>query len=97
MKNENPTTTYIAKLTQWRDELKLQAHLFSAEAKQEWAHLEKDWTLLESEIKKIAPDAIKAAAITAITAPPLFKKIDAALQRIREGVARHHSEKSRPA
>lgn len=43
MENNNFKLTDIKSLEQLRDELKVQAHLFKAEAKDHWEKLEKDW------------------------------------------------------
>ena len=42
------------KLAQFRDEVKLQAHLFKAEALDEWHRLEKKWERFTSEVDRLA-------------------------------------------
>ena len=81
MHNQTQVPKHIEKLTQWRDELKLQAHLFNAEAKEQWKQLEKDWELLESEVKRIAPVARRAVADTAKATTPLMRKIETSLTK----------------
>jgi chromosome segregation ATPase len=77
MKNKKNAPTDLQKLATLRDELKLQIHLFSAEARQLWAELEKDWQLINFEIKDSKPQ---------------MKKIENALIQIREGIERHHKK-----
>lgn len=42
------------RLAQMRDELKLQAHLFKAEARDEWHALEKSWQHFTAEVDRDA-------------------------------------------
>lgn len=79
----------IQDLARWRDELRLQAHFFSAELGDQWKLLEKDWQLLESETKKIIPAAKQAVTATSRATEPLLRKLGDSLQRIQEGVDRH--------
>jgi SMC interacting uncharacterized protein involved in chromosome segregation len=46
--------TTVQGLSQKRDELMLQAHLFKAEARDEWHKLEKRWQRFTSEIDRLA-------------------------------------------
>ena len=59
-----------------RDELKVQAHLFSSELKKQWEHVEKDWQTLRSETERLRPAAAK---------------IEESLLRIRDELKRHHA------
>jgi len=43
----------LAKLKQRRDELKLQAHLFKAETRDEWEEVEDQWQHLQSRVKQV--------------------------------------------
>ena len=43
----------LAKLRQQRDELKLQAHLFKAETRDEWEKVEDQWQNLQSRAKQV--------------------------------------------
>lgn len=56
-----------------RDELKLQAHLFKAEAQQRWAELEAKWQVLSERLSRSKDVAAKAA-----------DEIDAELQLLSE-------------
>ena len=49
-------------LEQTRDEIKLQAHLFAAEAKQKWENLEEKWEQALSEVRPAVQAAGTAAS-----------------------------------
>jgi dsDNA-specific endonuclease/ATPase MutS2 len=59
-KSEVNVDDVVAKLKTWRDELKLQAHLFKAETKDEWNDLEKKMDHLLDSAKKMESEATVA-------------------------------------
>lgn len=73
----------INQLKTLSDQLKLKAHLFSAEMRQSWEKVEKDIQLLQSEAKRAVPSA-KAVQ-------PLILQVEESLTRIREGIERNHA------
>jgi len=84
------TKADLINLATLRDELKLQIHLFDAEARQRWEEIEKDWQLIRSEIEGLKPVAARAATRATFASKPLLRKIETALFQIREGIERHH-------
>ena len=80
----------IQQLETLRDELKLKANLFSAEVRQTWEKVEKDFQLLQSEAKHVMPPAKTALAESAKVAQPLLKQLESSLLRIRDGFERNH-------
>ncbi len=58
--NEFSVDEMVAKLKTWRDELKVQAHLFKAETKDEWNDLEKKMENLVDTAKKMESEATVA-------------------------------------
>jgi hypothetical protein len=57
----NQKSPEVKVLKQMREELALQAHLFSMEAKEEWNGLEKKWQRFQADLKPVE-DAIAAGA-----------------------------------
>jgi hypothetical protein len=80
----------LSRLSTLRDELKVKAHLFDSELKSQWEKLEKDWELIQAEMKRIAPDAKMTIYRSTRSTLRLFGKIERSLHRIREGLERHH-------
>ena len=93
MKNKNKIDIDIKSLATLRDQLKLQFHLFDAEARERWEALEKDWSVVLSEVEQLKPVVGRAVLRASHASKPLLAKIEESLFRIREGVARHHSTK----
>jgi hypothetical protein len=75
---KTPTAVVPMKLQALREELLLKAHLFSAEAKEEWMKLEKDWELLRSETRGFDPSAT-------------LERVRRSLERIRMGIGHNHA------
>ncbi len=90
MKKRKPALTALETLAPRRDDLKLQRHLFPADAKEQWEHIEKDLQILESEAKRLAIESKKTFVEAAKDIAPLIQKIEASLLRVQEGVRRHH-------
>ena len=76
-----------------RDELKLKSHLFDAETKEQWKKFEKDWQLIRSELQRLVPQAKRAMVRSALASRPLLTKIHESLERVQEGLGRHHSDR----
>lgn len=71
-------------LEQTRDELKLQAHLGAAEAREVWAKLEKNWEHLESRLKRVGHATQESAEDIEEATKTLVEEIKAGYQRIRD-------------
>jgi hypothetical protein len=80
----------LARLATMRDELQVQLHLLDTELKQKWERVNRDWHLIQAEIKSLAPDARVAARRSIRVTRPLISRIEKSLQRIREGLERNH-------
>ncbi len=70
-----------------RDELKLQAHLLKAEAKDEWHKLEKEWDNLELKLGHLKEGAKESAEDIGAAASQLADEIGAAYQRIKKSLS----------
>jgi hypothetical protein len=73
----------LEKLRMIRDEIRLQAHLFSAELKQEWKRLEQNWTLIKNDSATVKPVLTKAIMDAGKAAEPLIRELQATYDRIR--------------
>jgi hypothetical protein len=74
----------VQKLKQQRDELKLQAHLFRADANDEWEKAEKRWTHFQARSKQVGDAAGDAGEGIAEAARGLGREILAGYDRIRK-------------
>lgn len=74
-KKEFNMNDMIQTLKTWRDELNLQAHLFKAEAKDEWNDLEKKMNHLMDSAKKVDADASNAVTQMATDAKQNISKL----------------------
>ncbi len=74
----------VEDLKQQRDELRLQMHLFKAEAKDEWGELEKQWVSLESRLKTASDKAFVASKDVATTLGVIAEEVGDAYRRIRD-------------
>jgi hypothetical protein len=66
-----------SKLAQFRDELKLQIHLFKADAMDEWHGLEKKWRDFTHEVDRLAEATDDSDANTNAFARELMDDIEA--------------------
>ena len=73
----------IAKLRQQRDELKLQAHLMKAEAKDEWHEAELQWKELEKKLDKAKAAGADAGEDVAEGVRHLGSKLQDGYRKIR--------------
>ncbi|MEW5757196.1 MAG: hypothetical protein AB1810_12925 [Pseudomonadota bacterium] len=76
--------TFLDGLKQQRDELKLQAHLASAELKKEWEKLEAQFGTLEQKVAQANREAGKTADNVAAAAKLAGEEIAKGYQRIRK-------------
>jgi hypothetical protein len=79
-----------AELVSKLEEIRLKAHLLEGELRVEWEKLDKDLGLIQSEVRRLAPEARKAALESALVAKPFLARLEGAIGRIREGLERHH-------
>ena len=70
-------------LEQSRDELKLQAHLFNAEVKDDWNELEKKWEHLASEVRPAMRAAKEASENISEANKLLMEEIRNGFQNIK--------------
>jgi len=88
MKQMKTQTAIVQDLERLRDELKVQAHLFKGEAKQEWEKLEKDMQTLRQQSKPIQVAAEKSAAEVQAATKLLFQTIKHGYERIKSALPR---------
>ena len=74
----------VESLRTTRDELQVQVHLASAEARDRWEDLERSWNHLESQVKQISQAASDAADGVEQAASLLIDEIKAGYQHIRQ-------------
>ena len=73
--NTQEADTQFSNLKRLRDELKLQAHLFKAEARDEWERIEKDFVQVEQRFGQLKETAKESA-----------KEIEGATERLLDSV-----------
>jgi hypothetical protein len=78
----------VNELKRTRDELRLQAHLFKAEAKDTWDAAEKNWSNFQSSVNKVeksldesSKDVSAAVQLLADEIKNSYEKISAILRR----------------
>lgn len=74
------------KLAQFRDELKLQAHLFRAELLDEWHRLETKWHSLTSEIDRLAEATDDSDENLDRFARDLMEELESGYDQLREAL-----------
>jgi len=74
----------IEQLKQERDEISLKAHLFKAEAKDEWTKVDKEWEHLKSKTEQLGKEAKGASGDISAAASLLGEEIMKSFQRIRK-------------
>lgn len=73
----------VTHLSHQRDELKLQAHLFSMEAKQQWELAEQHWHHLRAKAKVIGAEASHSGGEIKGSMEEVVLEIGAAYERLR--------------
>lgn len=73
----------VQRLIQQRDELKLQAHLFGMEAKEQWHSAEQNWQHLRAKAKVVGAEASHSGGEIKAALEDVLMEIDEAYQRIR--------------
>ncbi len=76
----------IAKLRQQRDELKLQAHLMKADAKDEWREVEDQWQKLENRFQRAQAAGAEAGDDVAEGLRTLGGKIQEGFDKVRRSI-----------
>ncbi len=76
----------LQKLKTERDELRVQLHLLTAEARDEWEEVEKRWVHVESRMKRVGDAAADAGEDVAAAGKQLAEEIGDAYQRIRKSL-----------
>ena len=74
----------IAKLRQQRDELRLQAHLFKAEARDEWEKAEKHWQHVKERTRQAGDKSGQVGEEIADTLKNVGREIHEGYKKIRE-------------
>jgi DNA repair exonuclease SbcCD ATPase subunit len=72
------------KLKTQRDEMRVQAHLASAEFRDEWEELEKKWQKAEQAFDRMQDQAVKTTAEMQQSAKVVMEEIGTAYERIRQ-------------
>jgi hypothetical protein len=76
----------LALLTKMRDELKVQMHLAKADAKDEWAKLEKNWLSVQDELKRVSGDAKEPLKELGAAARGLVGELKTGYERIKNSL-----------
>lgn len=74
----------VDELKRVRDELKVQAHLGKAEAKETWNRLEAHWPTVENKIKEIEASAVDLADELVESTKSLVDEIRQGYQKMRK-------------
>ena len=74
----------VEQVKQERDEMILKAHLFKAEAKDEWTKVDKEWEHLKSKSEQVGKEAKGASGDVAAAAKLLGEEIIKSFKRIRK-------------
>lgn len=74
----------VQQVKQERDEMMLKAHLFKAEAKDEWAKVDKEWEHFKSKTEQVGNEAKGASGDLSAAAKLLGEEIIKSFQRIRK-------------
>jgi SMC interacting uncharacterized protein involved in chromosome segregation len=73
-----------ARLKEQRDELRVQIHLATMEAKDEWEELEKKWQQLEPRLAEAKDDIVEKSRTVGAGLEVVAEELGAAYRRIRE-------------
>ena len=82
--SESKELDRVGQLKQMRDELRLQAHLAKAEAKDEWVKAEAKWDQLKQELPRVDETADEIIDKLSDGAKKLAQDIRSAYKRIRD-------------
>lgn len=74
----------LEQVKQERDEIMLKAHLFQADAKDEWHKVDKQWEHFKSKAGQVGNEAKGASGDVAAAAKLLGEEIMRSFQRIRK-------------
>lgn len=74
----------IETLQQARDELRVQAHLGKAEAREVWEKMEKNWEHLEARLKRLGKITQESAEEVEDAAKLLLDEIKTGYKRVRD-------------
>lgn len=74
----------VAQVKQERDEILLKAHLFQADAKDEWHKVDKQWEHFKSKAGQVGKEAKGATGDVSAAAKLLGEEIIKSFQRIRK-------------
>ena len=77
----------LARLRTERDELRVQLHLFKAEAREEWDEMERRWERFEAKAKKAGEAAAESGEDILDAGRQLAEEIGKAYQRIRKSLS----------
>ncbi|WP_428309994.1 hypothetical protein [Hydrocarboniphaga sp.] len=80
------TRAEVDAVAQIRDELKLQAHLFKAEAKDHWDRAEVSWAHVMSDINAARESVDRSGVEISTAAQLLFETVRDSLQDIRKSL-----------
>lgn len=76
----------IEQVKQERDEVLLKAHLFKADAKDEWEKVDKEWVHLKSKAEQVGKEAKGASGDVSAAAKLLGEEVLKSFQRIRRSL-----------
>lgn len=82
------TQKEIEALKQLRDELKLQAHLFKAEAKDQWEKAESSWDHVMQDIGSARASIDRSSIEVSLAAQLLFESLRDSYRDIKQSIKR---------
>ena len=84
MPKNAPILKEIKSLEQIRGELKVQAHLFKAEVKEEWKKVEQDWKTLKREIHPAKQAARQSKLEIKASTQKLLRTLKSSYERVKK-------------
>jgi len=80
---KNDLDRLVEELKQIRDELKVRVHLAAADAKDEWAQLEKKWDHMRARVERVGDVAEDAAEDVGEALASVGKELKKGYERVR--------------
>ena len=83
---EDKLEQWLKDLAQERDELRVQAHLLKAEARDEWDELEETWHHFEATLGRVGASAKESAGEIGAAAEQLSEELSQAYRRLKDAL-----------
>ncbi|HEX2675857.1 MAG TPA: hypothetical protein VHM19_04440 [Polyangiales bacterium] len=90
---QNSLKRELDALTELRDALRVRLHLAKADVRDEWQKLEKSWSLVENEAKRVGAHSKGSASEIGRTVGDLVKELQAGYRHVRSQLeeSSHHT------